>query len=102
MVLSVPKTERNLPMKKFLAILMVICIMGGLLCVPAFAAEPADEPAPGTVMSVSAIKYNGSTKVLGNYDNFQTGWNEAMWLAGRELAMAELEYDRIIVTLYAD
>jgi hypothetical protein len=85
-------------MKKFLAILMVICIMGGLLCVPAFAAEPA----PGTVMSVSAIKYNGSAKVLGNYDNFQTGWNEAMWLAGRELAMAELEYDRIIVTLYAD
>ena len=86
-------------MKKILAIILAICMVLSVLCVPAFA---ANEPAAGTKLRVSAIMYNGSTKVLGDYDDFEEGWNEAMWLAGREEAMEEEGYDRIVVTLYED
>lgn len=86
-------------MKKIAAIILAICMVLSVLCVPAFA---ANEPAAGTKLRVSAIMYNGSTKVLGDYDDFAEGWNEAMWLAGRAEAMEEQFYERIVVTLYED
>ena len=67
-------------MKKFLAILMAICMMATLLCVPAFAADAADElpaPAAGTVLRITAIK-GDSIELVGDHTSFEDGWNEAM------------------------
>ena len=64
-------------MKKLFAILMAICMMASLLCVPAFAAEPADElpaPAAGTVLRATALLKDGKTiEFIGDYDNFEDG-----------------------------
>ena len=93
-------------MKKILAILMAICMLVGLLCVSAFAADaPANElpaPAAGTVMRVSALKTNGDTVVIGDYDNFEDGWNDAIELAGSSSTMKTNGYDRIVVDFYTD
>ena len=89
-------------MKKFLAILMSICMMASLLCVPAFAAEPTDEPASSTVLRVSALKKNGDTVVIQDYDNFKDAWDYAMGLAGNSETMEKSSYDRVIVDFYAD
>ena len=89
-------------MKKFLAILMAVCMMATLLCVPAFAAEPADEPDPGTVLRVSALKKNGDSVLIKDYDNFTNGWNYAMGLAADSEKMEESDYERVVVDLYAD
>ena len=88
-------------MKKFLAILLAICMMASLLCVPAFAAESADElPAPsaGTVLRITAIKGDG-IELVGDHTSFEDGWNEAMEYAND---MEDYGYDRIVVDLYAD
>ena len=55
-------------MKKFLAILMAICMMASLLCVPAFAAETEDK-------SVMHVLYGSMSK---DFDDFEDGWNFAM------------------------
>ena len=93
-------------MKKIFAILMAICMMASLLCITAFAAEPADElpaPAAGTVMRVGALKKDGKTRVvLKDYDNFEDAWNYAMELAGSSSTMKNNGYDRIVVDLYTD
>ena len=83
-------------MKKFLAVFIAICMMASMLCVPAFAAESADEPAAGTVMRVSALKNDGTTVKINDYDNFEIGWNAAI-----DTALAD-NYERVIVDLYAD
>ena len=87
-------------MKKFLAILMAICMVASLLCVPAFAAESADKlpaPAAGVVLRVSALQRDGvSALLIKDYDNFEDGWNEAMVHAKNSRA------NRIIVDIYAD
>ena len=88
-------------MKKFLLILMAICMMATLLCVPAFAAEAANElpePAEGTVLRITAMKGDG-VELIGDHTSFEDGWNEAMEYANdRE----DYGYDRIVVDLYAD
>ena len=91
-------------MKKFLAILVAICMMASLLCVSAFAAEPADElpaPAAGTVLRITAIK-GDSIELVGDHTSFEDGWNAAMDLAGEKSEMASKGYDRVVVDIYAD
>ena len=91
-------------MKKFLAILMVICMMASLLCVPAFAAESADklpEPAAGTLLRITAIK-GDAIELVGDHKSFEDGWNAAMNLAGEKSEMASKGYDRVVVDVYAD
>ena len=86
-------------MKKFLAILMAICMLASTLCIPAFA---ANEPAAGTVLRVSALKKDGTTKFIKDYTVFDDGWNDAMELAGDRDEMDDNNYDRIVVDLCAD
>ena len=91
-------------MKKIFAILMAICMMASLLCVPAFATEPADElpaPAAGTVLRITAIK-GDDTVLEGDYTNFKDGWSAAMKLAGDKSEMKSKSYDRVVVDLYAN
>ena len=87
-------------MKKIFAILVAICMMASLLCVSAFAAEPANKlpaPAAGVVLRVSALQRDGvSALLIKDYDNFEDGWNEAMVHAKNSRA------NRIIVDIYAD
>ena len=47
-------------MKKFLAILVTICLLAGALCVPVWA---EDAPAAGVVLRVSALKKTASDKL---------------------------------------
>ena len=90
-------------MKKFLAILMAICLMASVLCVPALAAEPTDEPAAGTVLRATALLKDGKTiEFIGDYNNFEAGWNAAMDIAESPSEMATKGYDRIVVDIYAD
>ena len=89
-------------MKKILAIIMAICMMATMLCVPAFAAEETlPEPAAGTVLRVSAIQ-GDDTVLIGDYNNFEDGWNAAMGIAGNSGKMKEKAYDRIVVDIYTD
>ena len=93
-------------MKKLFAILMAICMMASVLCVPAFAAEPADElpaPAADTVLRATALLKDGKTiEFIGDYDNFEDGWNAAMDIAGDTKKMKNNNYDRVVVDLLAD
>ena len=87
-------------MKKFLAILMAICMMASLLCVQAFA---ADAPAAGVVLRATALLKDGKTTVLiEDYKNFEDGWNDAMEIAGSSSTMKKNGYDRIVVDIYTD
>ena len=86
-------------MKKLFAIVLTICMLVSVLCVPAFAAESADEPAPGTVLRVSALKKNGDEVVVEDYDNFTNGWNYAMGLAADSEKMEESDYERVVVDI---
>ena len=88
-------------MRKFFAIIMVICLVAIALCVPAFAAD--DAPAAGTVLRVSALKKDGTTiVVIKDYDNFEDGWNAAMELADDSKTMKKNAYDRVVVDIYTD
>jgi hypothetical protein len=92
-------------MKKIFAILMTICLLVSVIsttAVTAFAAgEPSNEPAAGTVLRYSALKKGETTPtVLGDYNNFEDGWNDAMELAGDTKQMKA--YDRVIVDIYTD
>lgn len=91
-------------MKKFLAILMAICMIASLLCVPAFAAETADElpaPAADVVLRITAMK-GDDIELVGDHTNFEDGWNAAMDLAGEKSEMASKGYDRVVVDIYTD
>ena len=69
-------------MKKLFAILMAICLLAGALSITAFAAGTTlPEPATGTVLRVTAIK-GEDTVLVGDYSNFEVGWNAAMKIAG--------------------
>ena len=91
-------------MKKFLAILMTICMMASLLCVPVFAADADEstdklpEPAKGTLLRITAIK-GDDIVLVGDHTNFEDGWNAAMKNAND---MEDYGYDRVVVDLYAD
>ena len=85
-------------MKKFLAILMAICMMASMLCVTAFAAE-----SDAIVMEISGLKKDGKTIVSLNYwTKFDEGWEKAVDFAEDDDFMEEQGLDRIIVDLKAD
>ena len=87
-------------MKRIFAIIMALCLIASVLCVPAFA---EDTPAAGVVLRVSALKNDGKTTIkINDYANFEDGWNAAMELAGDSGVMKENGYDRIVVDLYTD
>jgi hypothetical protein len=89
-------------MKKIFAILMTICLMASVLCITAFAAEETlPEPAEGTLLRVTAIK-GEDTVLVGDYSNFEDGWNKAMEIAGNAKTMKNEKYERIVVDIYAD
>ena len=88
-------------MKKFLAILMAICIMASMLCIPAFAADELSAPAAGVVLRVSALKKDGITEVIKDYDNFEDGWNCAVEQALPKNLKSN-KYERIVVDFYDD
>ena len=77
---------------------MSICILASMLCLPAFAAEPAAD----VVLRVSALKKDGSTVVIEDYKSFEDGWNTAMGLAKDHKMMKAKGYDRVVVDLCAD
>lgn len=85
-------------MKKFLLILMVICMMASMLCVPAFAAESAFNG----MMVANGQKEDGTIEAIRGGTDFEDIWNSTMELAGDSDRMKEKQYDRVIVTLYAD
>jgi len=66
--------------------------MASALCVTTFAEEA---PAAGTVMRVRRQSGSNEPTFVADYDNFETGWNEAMELADDTGA-------HVIVDLYAD
>ena len=82
-------------MKKIFAIFFSICLMASVLCISAFA-EDMPELAPGTVLRLVAVKKDGTETFVGDYSNFEDGWNHAMSSDVRK------EYARIIVDFYAD
>ena len=82
-------------MKKILSILIMLCLLASALSVTAFAAGP-------TVLRVTAERRGEEPKVIGDYDNFQDGWNAAMEIAGDKDEMRANNYTRIVVDLYAD
>ena len=84
-------------MKKILAILVTVCLLASVLCIPTFAAEAR---AAGTVLRVSIVQNNGST-IVGEYADFEEGWNYAVEAADAENMAAE-GYSRIVVDICAD
>ena len=88
-------------MKKFLAILMVICMMSSLLCIPAFAADELPAPAAGVVLRVSGLKKDGTTVLIEDYNNFEDGWNCAVEQALPKNLKSN-KYERIVVDFCDD
>lgn len=89
-------------MKKFLAIIMTICLLTIGLTVTAFAAnETLPEPAEGTLLRVTAIK-GEDTVLIGDYATFEEGWNYAMELAADTKKMKTEKYDSVAVDIYTD
>ena len=57
-------------------------------------------PESDSVLSISALKRDGTTESIGNYNNFEKGWNAAMELAADSDAMAAKGYDRVVVDIH--
>jgi hypothetical protein len=91
-------------MKKILAIIMAICMLATVLCVPAFAAllTELDAAPVGTVLRLSALKKNGIPVVIKDYDNFEDGWEAVVDYAEDTKTMKANGYDRVVVDFYAD
>ena len=84
-------------MKKLFAFFMTICLLVIVLSVTSVTASAADL-VPSVVLRISAITTNG-TVVVGDYTDFEDGWNAAMRYANdRE----DYNYERIVVDLYSD
>lgn len=90
-------------MKKFFTILVTICLMVGVLIVTAITSSAASQdPAEGIVMRVSALKKNGTSVVIKDYDNFEEGWEAAIDYAEDTETMKTQGYERVVVDFYAD
>ena len=92
-------------MKKILTIILALCLMASVLCVTAFAADnnTIQEPAADIVLRATALKRDGKTiELIGDYKNFEDGWNAAMEIAESSSTMMSKDYDRIIVDIYKD
>lgn len=78
-------------MKKFLAIIMMLCITSTTLCIPAFATD--------VVLSISAQKKDGTIVKLEDCMDIAYGWSKAVKLAKNSDEMRKNSYDRIVVDL---
>ena len=89
-------------MKKFFAILIAICMLAGVLCVPTFAAN--DAPADGVVLRIRAQRKDGTIVTINNGDhtNFEDGWEAVVDYAEDTKTMKANGYDRVVVDFYAD
>ena len=86
-------------MKKFLAIILTVCLMATAFCTTAFA---ADAPAEGVVLRVSALKTDGTIDIIGDYTSFEEGWKIAKIYSGNYYEVKDAGYIRAIVDFYAD
>lgn len=88
-------------MKKFLSIMMAICLIASMLWVCAFA---ADVPSADTVIRVGGLREDKSLYYPENcdYTNFAEGWEAAVDYAANEDWMDENGVVRIVVDFYAD
>ena len=92
-------------MKKIFTIILALCLMASVLGVTVFAADnnTIQEPAADIVLRATALKSDGKTiELIGDYDNFEDGWNAAMEIAESSSTMRSKNYDRIIVDIYKD
>ena len=84
-------------MKKIFAILVTICLLASAFCINAFAALLNGEPTPmGNVLTVSALKKDGTSDKIDDYQSFVVGWNAAI-----KTALTNY-YDRVVGDFHAD
>ena len=82
-------------MKKIFAIIMAICVMTSMLCVPSFAATSSNDDA----IRVSGLTRGGDIVELGSYKTHAEGWEAATDFARNRSYMQMGNYDRIVVDL---
>ena len=82
-------------MKKLFAIILTICLLASVLCLPALA-EDHD------ICVVSGLKADGTSEKIAEYNDFVSGWNTVATLAADHEWMETRGYDRIAMDLYAD
>jgi hypothetical protein len=87
-------------MKKFLAIILMLCFAASALCITAFADDPA-------VIRVSGLKKGAEGNkdelvVIGSYSSFEEGWEKAIDTAESDEEMSKGNYERIVVDLLAN
>ena len=84
-------------MKKIFTIVLTICMLASVLCVPTFAAES------NTIMvSVSGLKEDGTIIGLNHWTEFADGWEAAVDFACDEDFMEKNGYIRIVVDFRGD
>ena len=59
-----------------------------------------DVPESDVVLSVSALKNDGTTELIADYNSFENGWNAAMKLAMDSNTMTTKGYDRVVVDIH--
>ena len=84
-------------MKKIFAIILTVCLMASVLCIPAFAEDSAS-----AMVTISGLKKNGTTVGLNSWTDFAAGWEAAVDFAEDEDFMEEQELVRIIVDFHGD
>ena len=85
-------------MKKFVAILMTLCLLASILCVSASAFTIST----GDVIRVYGLKWDDTSDTLNGYTRFDEGWEAAVDWAEDHDFMDDNGYDRIMVELLAD
>lgn len=85
-------------MKKFMTIILAVCLIASALCISVFA---ADQPT-GNVIRVSGLKSDGEPIRIFESSDFEEGWNKAMAYASNLEFLKGEEYERITVDLLAD
>ena len=82
-------------MKKIFAIIMAICMLASVLCLPTLA-EDHD------ICVVSGLKADGTLEKIDEYNDFVSGWNTVASLAADHEWMKTRGYDRIVMDIYKD
>ncbi len=85
-------------MKKAIAIMMLLCILGTALCIGTSALTVSSDD----VIRIYGLKKNRSTVLLDGSGSFEDGWEMAVDYAEDHSYMDENGYERIVVDLLAD
>ena len=86
-------------MKRFFAIITLICLMVTMYSINAFA---ANDPSADTVIRIGAEKNNGDYVLIEDKNDFVEGWSAAIVLAEKQEEMKKNGYSRIVVDFYGD